>query len=505
MKLWREVLFLKNASAKKHRIFLIIFGLLVIGFILRFWNLPSQLFFGPEQGIDSLVVKSIVEEGKFRLIGPKTDIDGIFHGPHFYYLSVIPYVFSGGSPIFSIAWIIIFSTFAIALLYLVARELFNEKVALISALFYTVSYGAIVYPRWLSTHAFVPSFFLLSLYLFLKARKRAVFLPLSFFFAAATAQLEILNVFYLVPLYTLLIIVYRKSFSKLNVIFSTFVFFVSFSNFLLFDLRHDFLITNRIMAVLRGEAGFSTGYLSAFKVTFSTYLNEGAFFLLPLNLAWGKIIFVFLIFLLLFTIFQKTKLRQSMIILLAWLATPIAVLSLTRQEAMSQFFVILGPAFVLLLAYNLNLFFGQKKYRWILYSLTATFIIMQIYTFASFLPKNKLVFFQAPQPNLRFGDELTAIDYLYQDAGGSKISYISYTIPYWMDQGWQYLFGWYGVKKYGFVPEKGEGGTFYILWQKDYNNLSYQNDWFKMLDQKSKILSEKQFGEVRVQKRDQSK
>lgn len=498
-----EGLFLKNVLDKP--VWVLISVLVILGFILRFWNLPHQLFWGPEQGIDALVVKEMVEDGKLRLIGPKTDIDGIFHGPHFYYLSAVSYLLSGGNPLFSIAWAIVFSSLSIPLLYLVARQLFSQKIAILSTIFYTVSYGAIVYSRWLSTHNFVPFFFLLSLYLFLKARKNQILLPLSFFFGAFTAQLEILNVFYLVPLYTFLLIVYRRSFSKLNIIFSAFLFFASFSNFLLFDLRHEFLITKRIMAVLRGEAGFSTDYLSAFKVTFSTYLNEGAFFLLPLNLAWGKIIFVFLVFLLLFAIIRKTKLRQSMIILLVWLATPIVVLSLTRQEAMSQFFVILGPAFVLLLAYVLGLMAEKKALRWMIYSFAVFLAVLHLWFFVNFLPKNKLMFFQAPQPNFYYGDELAALDYVYQDAKGEKFSFVAYTIPYWMDQGWQYLFSWYGLKKYGFVPEKGEGGTFYILWQKDYNNLSYQNDWFAGLNRKSKILSENQFGEVRVQKREQNK
>lgn len=40
-----------------------------------------------------------------------------------------------------------------------------------------------------------------------------------------------------------------------------------------------------------------------------------------------------------------------------------------------------------------------------------------------------------------------------------------------------------------------------VLHRAQYNNLSYQNDWLAGLDRKSRILSEKQFGEVRVQKR----
>lgn len=500
MRLWPEELFLKNEFTKKHQWVLIVV-LLVLGFGLRFWNLPQQLFFGPEQGIDALVVKEMVENAKLRLIGPKTDIDGIFHGPHFYYLSAIPYLLSGGNPVFSIAWVVLFSTSTIFLLFLVARELFSEKVAIWAAIFYAFSYGAIVYSRWLSTHAFVPFFFLLSFYLFLKSKRKPVLLSVSLFFAAVASQLEILNVLYLIPFFGFLIFLYRKNLSLPNIIFSIAIFFLSFSNFLFFDLRHNFLITHRIMAVLRGEAGFSTSFLSAFKVTLATYLNEGAFFLLPIDLFWGRILFATLLLILFLTLFFQTKSKGNNLTLFSWLVMPIVILGVTRQAALSQFFVILGPAFTLLLAYVLNLFWGKGKFRRFLYILAGVFILMHLFTLKTFLPENKLVFFQAPQPHLRLVDQISAIEYIYQDAGQEKFSFVAYTIPYWMEQGWQYLFQWYGGKKYGFVPQKGEGGIFYMIWQKDYNNLSYQNDWFKKMDQKSKAAKEQKFGEVYVQKR----
>ncbi len=489
---------------KKERInykIAIIIILFILGFILRFWNLPQQLFFGPEQGIDTLVVKSVVEDGKARLIGPKTDIDGVFHGPHFYYLSAIPYVLSGGHPLVLAAWSILFSSAAIVLIFLLTRSLFTEKTAILAALFYAVSYGAIVYSRWLSTHAFAPFFMLLSLHLFLMARKKKLLLPLSLFFAAFTAQLEILNTLYLIPLFTILIFAYRKKFSPLNIIFSLLVAALSFSNFLFFDLRHQFLITNRVIAVLQGEAGFSTDFISALKVTLLIYLNEGAFYLFPINFFWGRIIFLALLFWLFLNLFKKSKKRKEEISLFLWLLIPLVILGFTRQPAMSQFFVILGPAFIILFAYGLDAFFKKINKRWLFFSLPFFLILTQMIAFKNFLPKNRLVFFQAPQPDLRFGDQISAIDYVYKDAGDKKFSFVAYTIPYWMDQGWQYLFDWYGQKNYGYIPQRGEGGSFYIIWQKDYNNLSYQNDWFVKMDQKSQVLSEKKFGEVNIQKR----
>jgi len=81
------------------KILLILTGLAVLGFFLRSYLFPDNLFFGPEQGNDFKIIRDIVVSHKYTLIGPKTDIGGVFHGPIYYYLAVIPFFFSGGDPL----------------------------------------------------------------------------------------------------------------------------------------------------------------------------------------------------------------------------------------------------------------------------------------------------------------------------------------------------------------------------------------------------------------------
>src|SRR6266403_4220432 len=84
-----------------NKIFTCLVVLFFLAFFFRAFLLDHNLFFGPEQGIDFLVIKDLVVNHKMTLIGSKTDVGGIFHGPVYDYLSAIPFSLSHGDPLVS--------------------------------------------------------------------------------------------------------------------------------------------------------------------------------------------------------------------------------------------------------------------------------------------------------------------------------------------------------------------------------------------------------------------
>ncbi len=96
-------------------------------FLLRTQLLKSHLFFGPEQGRDFLVIRDIVQNHKMTLIGSKTDIDGIFHGPLYYYLAAIPFVFSEGNPLAVSLFFILFQSVTVFPIFVFCFELTRSK------------------------------------------------------------------------------------------------------------------------------------------------------------------------------------------------------------------------------------------------------------------------------------------------------------------------------------------------------------------------------------------
>ena len=182
-----------------------------IAFFLRWYLMPQNLFFGPEQGRDLLAVRDIVVGNNLTLIGPKTALDGIFHGPLYYYLISIPFMLSGGSPTFIALFLVVINSLTIYVVYKVTKELLSARVALIAALLFAVSFEVITYARWLSHPPLVlplSGLFFLFVYRFLTGSSRNLIYAAVVF--GLLFQAELVNVVILVVTTFTSLIVFRK-------------------------------------------------------------------------------------------------------------------------------------------------------------------------------------------------------------------------------------------------------------------------------------------------------
>src|SRR3972149_6446599 len=68
----------------KNRIYL--FFILAVGAFMRFYKIREYLTFLGDEGRDVLVVKRLLLDGKFTLLGPITSVGSIYMGPVYYYL-----------------------------------------------------------------------------------------------------------------------------------------------------------------------------------------------------------------------------------------------------------------------------------------------------------------------------------------------------------------------------------------------------------------------------------
>ena len=193
----------------------ILIVLFIIAFFLRIFLIDKNLFFGPEQGRDMLVVKDIVLNHKLVLIGPKTAIDGVFHGPLYYYLATIPFFIGRGNPLVISLFFIFLNSLTVFFIYLLGKELFGKRTGFLSALFFTFSFGSIVMARWLSHPPLIlplSCIFFLFLAKFIKGDNRYL-IPAAIFYALASqAELSDFIIFSFIVLFSVL--VFRKRFFK---------------------------------------------------------------------------------------------------------------------------------------------------------------------------------------------------------------------------------------------------------------------------------------------------
>jgi len=56
------------------------------------------------------------------------------------------------------------------------------------------------------------------------------------------------------------------------------------------------------------------------------------------------------------------------------------------------------------------------------------------------------------QPDLTLQNEIGVVDYTYKKTNGAEFSISSLTNPLYINTLWSYLYNWYGVSKYGYLP-----------------------------------------------------
>src|SRR5579885_535956 len=488
----------------KRLVLLILLFLFFTSFFLRSFLLPQNLFLGPEQGLDLLVVKRLVLNHKLTLIGAKTDIDGVFHGPLYYYLAAIPFLLSHGDPLIISFFFIALNCLTVFFLYGLGKQISSRRVGIIAAVLFTVSWNCIVYSRWLSDQPLSIPFsalFFLCLYRFLRGSRRdLLFAAIAF---GLLTQSEFLNILFFYVITIVLVLLFLPRFTKQSKGYLVFCGLVavgiSIGTYILFDLKHQFLMTKSILSLASGTKGYHINFLQAFLQTVSAFSNAFTNTVFPV---WypGACIFLFVAILLLLqnVLFKKMfgdslrffaitqndvvsslkSLKKSILLpLLLWLCIPPFILIILRHSILDQFFVGLLPVFILVLALLIELFWQKSRIFGII--LLICLIGGNVSMWVMTIPQNKQLFFQSTQPDLRYSDELSSIDTIYHQANGKPFAFQAYTIPYWEQQGWDYLFWSYGQKKYGYLPVAEKARILFVIIQSDPSNKRFQQDWLK--------------------------
>lgn len=463
----------------KNRVVWFLTLLFLIAFTLRFYLIPENLFFGPEQGVDFLVVKNIVLNHTLTLIGAKTDINGIFHGPIYFYLAAIPFIFSNGNPVVISGFFILLNCFTVFLMYLLGKMYFNLRVGLIAASLFTFSYLSIVYPRWLSTHPIViplTCLFFIFLHKFLHGNNKSL-LGVAITFGLI-GQAEFLNYLFFTAILCLVIIRYWKKFISLTLSYTLLCFFilvvVSIGNYILFDMRHNFLISHSIVGLLKGSSGYYMNILSSLLLTTEVFFTFLSNLIFPLHRFAAVTIFLAGFLLLTVRVIRR---KQDALIILLWVGIPFALLVIIKHNTLEQFFVATMAGILLLIAYFIE--FIERKYRFLGMGILLIIIGVNISVWTQNIPHNRNIFFQSPQPDLKIGDQKKVIDEVYKRADKKPFSIQAYTIPYWIQQGWEYLFWYYGEQKYGYAPIPEKAKILFVIVQDDPSKAWFQRDWLK--------------------------
>lgn len=332
---------------KEKPLFLFIVAILILAAVLRLYDISGYMTFLGDEGRDAIIVKNMITDHHFPLIGPPTSVGNVYLGPLYYYMMFASMAPFGLNPVAAAVMNAFLGVATVFLVYLLGKLLFDKKAALISAFLYTISPVVITYSRssWNPNPA--PFFALLGMLGFYRLHRSGNFnwLIVTGAAFAAAAQMHYLALI-LTPIGIILWsneFLYRyfkkypcKSFFS-GTFLGIFAFFFVMSPLFWFDLRHNFLNLHAIQALLSGGSAIQSNVfenIARIPALFGSnliyrYLSGENFYLTP--------IVAILVLLVLF------KRQWSSIILGVWLFVGLLGLSFYHQGIYDHYLGFLSP------------------------------------------------------------------------------------------------------------------------------------------------------------------
>ncbi|MFZ5845247.1 MAG: ArnT family glycosyltransferase [Patescibacteria group bacterium] len=237
--------------------------ILLLAAYLRLYKIGDYMTFLGDEGRDVLVVKRMIVDHKFTLLGPTASVGGFFLGPIYYYF-MLPFLWAFQlDPVGPAVMVALFGIATVYLVYRVGRDFFDSTVGLVAATLYALSPLVIAYSRSSWNPNLVPFFSLLFIFLLWRAIEKKT--PRELFFAGVALgvglQLHYLFLF-LLPVAILWFGLYGRTKQLIkNYWLGIAGFVVGYSPFLAFEVRHGFPNTQSIMRFIFSskETGFVLG------------------------------------------------------------------------------------------------------------------------------------------------------------------------------------------------------------------------------------------------------
>lgn len=489
--------FKKEISGHK---FIYIFLVLLIGvaIFLRTYRVDQLLWFFYDQGRDALVVWDFIKTGKLFLIGPTTGLEGIFRGPFYYYLISPAYFIGKGDPATAAAFLGILNAFGLILVFALAVNI-SRFAGLIAVFLGAISFNWVRNDRWLSNPSPI-SFFgpLTLLFLYLSSKNSKYFIWVGLLLGL-NFQMETSGTVF--TLFAVIVwVIYQKIYRDIkSILISVGLFLATFLPQAVFDIRHDFLITKSFFKFMQtgNGSGSSFGIPTAYQfdqrlnAVYSTFIDKIEFNPSSLGL-------VLLIFILVVLLISK-KLRSVLLVklLLIWILVPVILVFFYRgnfERFYGYYFNSLIPAFFLLIGLVFVTISKNIVGKVITLIFLTLFFLIQWQILPGYL-NDKL----EGSNTIALGNQVKAIDWIYNDAGEKQFNtdvYVPPVVPY----AYNYLFKYLSDTRYNRLPEEKLVENLYTIREYDSDQKRIEA-WIRRQDGIGSVEKVATFGGITVEKR----
>ncbi len=342
---------------------LLILGLiLLVGLFFRSYQVVERFEFAHDGDLYSWIVKDIVVNHHFRLIGQLTSAPGIFIGGLFYYLLIPFFLLSKMDPIGTTSFAIIIGLTTIFSLYFVLSKLYKTEVGLIAAFLYATLITTINADRWVVPTITTNLWVIWYLYSILKiARGDYRVLPLLGILIGLVWHVHIALVPVLIAIPAAIYFA-KKLPSKKQVIQFFAAFFITNLPLLIFELRHGFGQTQSLINNFTTPQAGATGIYKLTLVLNMAVNNISVLFFTPQSLNQRfSILFVLIIILLGFLLIRRKILaKKEFLVFLIWTLGVIVFFGFSTSPISEYYFSNLGIIFLCLVSLILYLIFKSS-------------------------------------------------------------------------------------------------------------------------------------------------
>ena len=328
---------------KRAGLWVLVFLLLLAAF-LRLNRIRGFATFLGDEGRDALVVKRMLVDGKPTLLGPSTSVGDLFLGPIYYYMMLPALWVSNLDPVGPAVMVALIGVATVWLIWRAGSDFFGPRAGFKAALLYALSQPVIEHTRFSWNPNPMPFFGLLSVWSVYKATKTG-----KWFWAGLAGaclglcvQLHYLGLGLVVGVIGLMISLRpRIGWRGWTAFVGAGLLLVS--PILMFELRHDWLITNGLIRFL------THGDKLGLSLVVWVQRSLGAFWrliyhFLAMDRAWLAVVVLLVTFC--WWRSKKTALTEPLgrKVMLIWLGLGLAVVGLYSGDLHDHYLGFLFPA-----------------------------------------------------------------------------------------------------------------------------------------------------------------
>jgi hypothetical protein len=481
-----------------------------LGFLLRsHMILAGDFWFTPDQARDMILARDVVNFHKLILIGARSGVEGIFHGPLWIYLISVPFAIFNGDPQKVSYFYIFFSLVVLFSAFFAAYKLYNKWVALMVLIILSFANSLYMMINDTSNAHGLPLVligYLACMIYFIRGKDKAMLFAI--FFAGLAFEFQAAFAIFLLP-YTVLsaFIIRRNIFKIKNILSYVIVYAISLISLILFELRHQFVEMHAVLGmlfnpiVLKPMRGYEQYGNLWFRIQdrLTALLNAPYSFLVKQNAILYFLAIAVILFALYFIIKNNKQIYKKEYVFLLVFPFFVYFLYIIYPLPIWSHYTFAIPIIMAFLFVISSLIVWRTFWGKILIILFFIYSIVLAITNVLDMYKSEYV----PVTDGSYINQLKLADGVFKQANGKEFTYFVYAPPV-VTYGMDYLLWWRGKNVYKYFPVnvKKPGLMFLIMYPNDADKSAHAY-WIKnKIKTTARILSTKIYeGNITVEER----